>query len=209
VFEGTIHMSTASDRVHAGANPLNRLDLSRRLVGRITDDVALVAGIGHTNFDLFAAQDRPANFYMLGSMGLAIPIALGIALAQPDRRVIALEGDGSLLMNLGCLTTVGSVNPQNLTIVLWDNGLYQITGNQTAATGVAADIAAIARGSGIERTAWVADEADFDRLIDQSLVGNGPSFIAVKVEGPPTDLRPPRDPVYIKHRFMEAINAGV
>ena len=67
----------------------------------------MVAGIGNTNFDLWAAGRRPQNFYMLGSMGLACPIALGVALAQPGRRVVAIEGDGSLLMQLGCLATIG------------------------------------------------------------------------------------------------------
>src|SRR5947209_13577363 len=107
---------------------LNRADLCRRLVGKLTREEAVVAGIGNTNFDLFAAGHRPENFYMLGSMGLAVPIALGVALAQPERGVVALEGDGSILMSLGCLTTVGMVRPRNLTIVIMDNGLYQITG---------------------------------------------------------------------------------
>ena len=90
----------------------------------------MIGGIGNTNFDLWAAGHRPQNFYMLGSMGLAFPIALGVALAQPKRRVIALEGDGSLLMQLGCLTTIATLAPQNLTIVVMDNGIYQITGGQ-------------------------------------------------------------------------------
>src|SRR5437762_13609062 len=76
---------------------MNRFELTSRLVKRLDDQTAVVAGIGNTNFDLWAAGRRPANFYMLGSMGLAFPIALGVALAQPSRRVIALEGDGSLL----------------------------------------------------------------------------------------------------------------
>src|SRR5262249_38794025 len=67
------------------------------------------------------------NFYMLGSMGLAVPIALGVAIAQPNRHVVALEGDGSLLMQLGCLATVAMLKPKNLTIVVMDNGIYQIT----------------------------------------------------------------------------------
>ena len=87
---------------------MNRFDLTKRLVARLTRDEAVVAGIGNTNFDLWATGRRPQNFYMLGSMGLACPIALGVALAQPDRGVVALEGDGSLLMQLGCLSTVAS-----------------------------------------------------------------------------------------------------
>src|ERR671928_441684 len=95
---------------------LNRAELTKRLVGKLKHNEAVIAGIGNTNFDLFAAGHRPQNFYMLGSMGLAVPIALGVALAQPERGVIALEGDGSILMSLGCLTTIGMVKPNNLTI---------------------------------------------------------------------------------------------
>ncbi|MFZ1064994.1 MAG: thiamine pyrophosphate-dependent enzyme, partial [Pseudolabrys sp.] len=110
------------------AKVMNRFDLTKRLVAQLKRDEAVIGGIGNTNFDLWAAGQRPQNFYMLGSMGLAIPIALGVALAQPRRHVIALEGDGSLLMQLGCLATVAMQVPKNLTMVVWDNGLYQITG---------------------------------------------------------------------------------
>ena len=118
----------------SSAKTLNRAALTRRLVQRLTHDEAVVAGIGNTNFDLIAAGHRPQNFYMLGSMGLACPIALGVALAQPSRGVIALEGDGSILMALGCLTTIANVKPRNLTVIIWDNGIYQITGKQATAT---------------------------------------------------------------------------
>ena len=82
---------------------MNRFELTKRLVAQLKHEEAVVGGIGNTNFDLWAAGQRPQNFYMLGSMGLAIPIAFGVAIAQPQRHVIALEGDGSLLMQLGCL----------------------------------------------------------------------------------------------------------
>jgi len=88
---------------------LNRFDITKRLVALLNHEEAVVGGIGNTNFDLWAAGRRPQNFYMLGSMGLAIPIALGVALAQPKRKVVALEGDGSLLMQLGALTTVATL----------------------------------------------------------------------------------------------------
>ena len=107
---------------------MNRFDLTAKLVARLKHDEAVIGGIGNTNFDLWAAGHRPQNFYMLGSMGLAFPIALGVALAQPKRRVFALEGDGSLLMQLGCLATIATQAPKNLTLVVMDNGIYQITG---------------------------------------------------------------------------------
>src|SRR5437868_14063697 len=125
---------------------MNRLDLTQRLVKKLKHDEAVIGGIGNSNFDLWNAGQRPQNFYMLGSMGLAGPIALGVALAQPKRRVIALEGDGSILMQLGSLATVANLAPKNLTIVVWDNGMYQITGSQPAATAGRADLVEIARG---------------------------------------------------------------
>jgi thiamine pyrophosphate-dependent acetolactate synthase large subunit-like protein len=125
---------------------MNRFDLMRRLVAQLQAGEAVVAGIGNTNFDLLAAGHRPQNFYMLGSMGLAVPIALGVALAQPQRRVIAVEGDGSLLMQLGSLATVATLAPRNLAIVVMDNGVYQITGGQPTATSGGCDLVAIANG---------------------------------------------------------------
>src|SRR5881227_2214240 len=91
---------------------LNRLELTKRLVARLKHDEAVIGGIGNSNWDLYGAGHRPQNFYMLGSMGLACPIAMGVALAQPERRVVALEGDGSLLMQLGALTTIAMCKPK-------------------------------------------------------------------------------------------------
>ena len=190
---------------HDNAKVMNRSALTRRLVARLTNDEAVVAGIGNTNFDLWAAARRPTNFYMLGSMGLAVPIALGVALAQPGRHVVAIEGDGSILMQLGCLATIGTLAPDNLTIVVMDNGLYQITGAQPTATAVAADIVAIGRGAGIGRCAWAADEEDFDRLVDGALSGQGPTLIAARIDAKPGVGATDRDPVQIRERFMRGI----
>src|SRR5271163_3713987 len=105
---------------------MNRFDLTSRLVAKLKNEEAVVGGIGNTNFDLWASGQRPQNFYMLGSMGLSTPIALGVAMAQPQRKVFALDGDGSILMQLGTLATVAGTAPKNLAIVIWDNGIYQI-----------------------------------------------------------------------------------
>ena len=123
---------------------MNRFDLTSRLISKLKNEEAVVGGIGNTNFDLWAAGHRPQNFYMLGSMGLAFPIALGVALAQPKRRIFALEGDGSLLMQLGSLSTIATLAPKNLTMVVMDNGIYQITGAQPTPGAAVADIVAIA-----------------------------------------------------------------
>lgn len=184
---------------------MSRLDLSRRLVSLLNNDEIAVGGIGNTNFDLFGAGDRPENFYMLGSMGLAVPIGLGIALAQPDRKVFALEGDGSLLMNLGCLSTVALTAPANFTVIIWDNGAYQITGNQQAATSSVTDLVMAAQAAGIVQSAWAKDEADFEALVERANVARGPSFIAARIENVKSDARPERDPVVLKDRFMRGI----
>jgi len=168
-------MNTQATPPARNTKVMNRFDLTSKLVAKLKHEEAVIGGIGNTNFDLWAAGHRPQNFYMLGSMGLALPIALGVALAQPKRRIFALEGDGSLLMQLGCLSTIATLKPQNLTIVVMDNGIYQITGAQpTPASGVA-DIVAIAIGSGLANSAWAADEEDFERLIEQSMTASGPS----------------------------------
>src|SRR6185295_9782427 len=134
----------------SNAKVMNRADLTKRLVAKLKNDEAVIGGIGNTNFDLWSAGRRPQNFYMLGSMGLAFPIALGVAVAQPKRRVVALEGDGSLLMQLGCLTTIAATAPENLTLVVMDNGIYQITGGQPTPAAASTDLVAVARGCGLE-----------------------------------------------------------
>lgn len=184
---------------------MNRFDITSRLIAKLKHEEAVIGGIGNTNFDLWAAGHRPQNFYMLGSMGLAFPIALGVALAQPGRHVFALEGDGSLLMQLGALTTIASQRPKNLVMIVMDNGIYQITGAQpTPAAGVA-DIVAIALGSGLANSAWAADEEDFERLVDDAMAAAGPSLIAVRIDDKPGLGTTRRDPVQIRERFMQGL----
>ncbi len=190
---------------------MSRLDLTRRMVGMLKRDEAVIGGIGNTNFDLWETGQRPQNFYMLGSMGLAIPIALGVAIAQPQRHVVALEGDGSLLMQLGCLATVAMLAPKNLTMVVWDNGIYQITGSQPTASQTTADLVAIARGSGLADSNWAADEDEFERLMAQALEGggsnSGPCLIAARIDDSPGVGKTDRDPVQIRVNFMRGIGA--
>jgi thiamine pyrophosphate-dependent acetolactate synthase large subunit-like protein len=200
-------MTTTSPASAGNTKVMNRFELTKRLTSRLKDNEAVVAGIGNTNFDLWAAGRRPQNFYMLGSMGLALPIALGVALAQPSRRVIALEGDGSLLMQLGCLTTIAMLKPTNLSVVVFDNGVYQITGGQATPAATGADIVAMARGAGLAASAWAADEDDFEHLMDQALGASEPHFIGVRIDGKPAEATTHRDPVQIRERFM--IGLGV
>ena len=192
----------------AAVATLNRTALTQRLVQRLKHEEAVVAGIGNANLDLIAAGHRPQNFYMLGSMGLACPIALGVALAQPERGVIALEGDGSILMMLGSLATIANARPANLTIIIWDNGVYQITGKQATATGGLTDIVVLARGAGFVRSEWIRDEAHFDSLIDRRFEAGGPVLLAVKIDDQPGKGRQARDPPLIRRRFMEGLGAS-
>jgi thiamine pyrophosphate-dependent acetolactate synthase large subunit-like protein len=187
------------------AKVMNRFELTKRLVSQLNHDEAVIGGIGNANFDLWASGQRPQNFYMLGSMGLAIPIALGVAIAQPRRHVVALEGDGSLLMQLGCLATVAERAPKNLTMVVWDNGIYQITGSQPTPGAATADLVAIARGAGIANSAWAADESDFDRLVASALKAGSPSLIVVRIDSKPAIGATDRDPVQIRERFMRGL----
>jgi len=189
----------------ATAKPLARFDITQRLVAKLHHDEAVIGGIGHTNFDLWAAGRRPQNFYMLGSMGLAIPIALGVAIAQPQRKVIALEGDGSLLMMLGCLTTVGTRQPENLIIIVMDNGAYEITGGQETAAAHGTDLAAIARGAGIANSHWAADETHFESLADHALATPGPHLIAARLNLAKPAGQTERDPAQIRDRFMRGL----
>jgi thiamine pyrophosphate-dependent acetolactate synthase large subunit-like protein len=119
--------------------------------------------------------------------------------------VVALEGDGSLLMQLGCLSTVAMLAPKNLTMVVWDNGLYQITGGQPTASASVADLVAIARGSGIANAAWADDEDDFDRLFTAALKNGGPTLIAARIDNKPGTGATDRDPVQIRARFMQGL----
>jgi thiamine pyrophosphate-dependent acetolactate synthase large subunit-like protein len=187
------------------AKVMNRFELTKRLVGQLKRDEAVIGGIGNANFDLWMSGQRPENFYMLGSMGLAIPIAFGVALAQPHRHIVALEGDGSLLMQLGCLATVAEQAPKNLTMVVWDNGMYQITGGQPTASSTTTDLVAVARGCGIANSAWAADEDEFDRLFAAALDQGGPTLIAARIDDQPGTGTTDRDPVQIRQRFMQGI----
>jgi thiamine pyrophosphate-dependent acetolactate synthase large subunit-like protein len=185
---------------------MNRSDLTRRLVAKLKADEAVIGGIGNTNFDLWASGHRPQNFYMLGSMGLAVPIALGVALAQPRRKVFALDGDGSLLMQLGALGTVAAVRPRNVAIIAWDNGLYQITGSQKTLTSAGTDLVSIALGAGLAQSAWASDERHFESLVDRVLLGNGPWFIAARIDGEKAAGTTERDPARIRQRFMQGLS---
>ncbi len=201
-------MSATNQQTSSPAsNAMNRYDLTRALVGKLGTQDAIIGGIGNTNFDLWAVERRPLNFYMLGSMGLAIPIALGLAIAQPERRVIALEGDGSVLMQLGVFATVAKLGQKNLGTIIMDNGCYQITGAQPTVTAAGTDIAAISRACGLEHSVLVHSADEFDRTLERFLALEQPWVIVAKIDHSPARETTERLPMRIRDRFMDALNA--
>ena len=183
---------------------MNRLEATRRLVAAL-DREPVIASLGHPAYDLFAAGDRPENFYTWGSMGLASSIGLGLAMVQPDLRVFVVDGDGSLLMNLGSLATIGWTQPANLVLIVWDNQVYGTTGGQDTATAHGADLEAAARALGAVATATVSGDSAFDEAIARAKTEPGPWVIVVRVTETMPTVKPPLDCVFIKQRFMAAI----
>ncbi len=180
---------------------MTRIEATRAIV-ELANGAPIVASLGHPAYDLFAAGDRPQNFYTWGSMGLASSIGLGLALARPDLRVIVLDGDGSLLMNLGSLATIGLLRPNNLMVVVMDNEEYATTGGQATPTAHGADLAGAARAMGIATAATVRSEGE----LCGALTSN-PVFIVAKVKESAPTAKPPLDCVFIKQRFMSAIRS--
>jgi thiamine pyrophosphate-dependent acetolactate synthase large subunit-like protein len=178
-----------------------RLAVAALLEGR--GDALVVSGLGSTTYDVHAAGDHPGNFYLWGAMGGAAMIGLGLALAQPARRVLVITGDGELLMGLGALATIGAVaRPANLGIAVIDNGRYAETGMQRSHTSYGADLCAIARGCGFAKTFEGGDLATVAQLRELFQRGGGPILGVVRVgaENPPRSL-PSRDAVHLKNRF--------
>ena len=150
-----------------------------KLVLRHAGNSPIVANLGPTSDDLWHAGHRDRNFYTYGSMGLCSSIALGMALST-DEPVISLDGDGSLLMNLGAIATIGREQPKNLVVVVWDNEEWAQTGHQPSHTAMGTDLAQVARSCGIRRTAVVTDLEELEAAIGTALKEEGPWFIVAK-----------------------------
>lgn len=145
-------------------------------------DYLIVAGLGNAVFDIARLTGNGPGFYPLdGAMGSAVPMGLGLALAQPGRRVLVVTGDGELLMNLGALATVAVRNPPNLSIVCLDNQQYALTGGQATHTAFGTDIAAIAAAAGIRHTARPADEAGLRDAARLLAADDGTCLVVVPV----------------------------
>ena len=144
-------------------------------------DLPVVANLGPTTDELWHAGHRDRNFYTYGSMGLCSSIALGMALSC-DERVVSLDGDGSLLMNMGTIATIGREKPTNLLVVVWDNEQWAHTGFQPSHTAFNTDLEEVAQGCGIVKTATVWDEEELATVFAQALEEEGPWFIVAKVQ---------------------------
>ncbi|MBW9221375.1 sulfopyruvate decarboxylase subunit beta [Methanothermococcus sp. SCGC AD-155-M21] len=181
---------------------LRRIDAIRILMEYITDEL-IVCNIGFPSRELYHIKDRAENFYMLGSMGLCSSIGLGLALSL-DNKVIAIDGDGSVLMNLGSLSTMGHTQPDNFILYIIDNSAYGSTGNQKTQTETTS-LKDIAKACGIDAIE-VSQEEELRRVIKESLDGNRTKVIVVKVEPYNEKVENiPLHTMYIKFRFMESI----
>ena len=166
----------------------------------------VVAGLGSTAWDCTAAGDSPLTFPMWGAMGSAAMTGLGLALAQPARRVLVLTGDGEMLMGLGSLATIGVQKPANLSVVVIDNERYGETGMQATHTAHGVDLAAMARAAGFASGVLVRDMAGVATLRQGVHQAAGPHFAQIKVAADKVPLAlPPRDGTLLKNRFREAL----
>ncbi len=173
---------------------------------RTCPQALVVSGLGSPSYDLFAAGDRPENFYLWGAMGGAAAMGLGLALAQPARSVIVVTGDGEQLMGLGTLATIGAQQPANLSIVVLDNGHFGETGMQRSHTSLGTSLAAVARGCGIEKVMEIRELAAVPSLAEQVRQRRGCVLaqVFVRAEALARAL-PPRDGVHLKNRFRTAL----
>ena len=160
---------------------MNGYKAVERIVRAMRGDELIVSANGMISRELFAVKDTPNNFYMLGSMGLASSISLGIALAVPHRKVVVLDGDGNLLMNMGSLATVVRMYPENLIHIVLDNECYASTGGQPSASTVVG-LERVAASCGFKLCRKIEDEEHLEATIRELLAADGPAFVLVKVE---------------------------
>jgi thiamine pyrophosphate-dependent acetolactate synthase large subunit-like protein len=184
---------------------LNRSDVMKKLMA-VRGDALAIAGLGSPVWDLASSDHKPENFYLWGGMGCAVSMGLGCALAQPERGVWVITGDGEALMGVGSFATVGIQRPRNLAVIVLDNEHYGETGMQRTATSHGTDIAAMAAAAGVPTTLKVTDDAGVDALVEALKAGSGPLVAVVKVAASkPNLVLPSRDGVYLKNRFRQAV----
>ena len=166
----------------------------------------VVPGLGSPTWDIFASGDSPDFLYSWGGMGLAVPVALGVALAQPKKRVLCITGDGEMMMGIGSLAVVAAQAPANLGILVLDNERFSETGRQPGLTGKNTDLCAVAKGFGIAHTALITEAGQVKDLAHLLFETPGPTFAVAKIAitEDPWAL-PEKDGATIARRFQQAI----
>lgn len=170
-------------------------------------DEVVVHANGFISRESFNIQDRLGNFYMIGSMGLASSIALGVALNRPDRHVVIFDGDGNVLMNMGSLAMIAATQPKNLVHFVFDNEVYGSTGNQRTVSGQV-PLEEIARASGYTQAKRVDNATTLLTTAKELLSQPGPSFLLIKIEPDYEERhigRITHEPPEIAARFMKAL----
>ena len=184
---------------------LKRRQVVAELLAGRPADLLVVCGLGAPAYDVAAVGDDARNFPLWGGMGGALPVGLGLALAQPRKRVLVLTGDGEMLMGLGSLGTAAAQRAGNLVCVVLDNEHYGETGMQPTHTASVVDLAAVAAASGWEAHR-IADATELKRFQAKLASGRGPIFAAIKVAAEPeTFALPPRDGAHLQMRFRQAL----
>ena len=185
--------------------------LDRRLVVaallRDPADLLVVTGLGAATYDASAAGDRPLNFYLWGAMGGAAMVGLGIALAQPTKRVLVVTGDGEQLMGRGALATIAASGAQNIAIAVLDNGRFGETGSQFSHTGLGADLAAVASACGWQTVVTARDMDEVASLRTRLRQENLFAVLRISADEKPRHL-PPRDGAYLTDRFRRALGVA-
>ena len=193
----------------AKSGGIDRREFVAALVAAVPEDTLFVSGLGSPTYDLFAAGDRDRNFYLWGAMGGAVPVGLGLALAQPDLAVVVLTGDGELMMGAGALASVGAQQPNNLSVVVLDNGHFGETGMQPSHTSMGTDIAAAAKGFGIADASRIVRQGDVTQCANRIARRAGPTVIQVLINADePSRVLPARDGTFVKNRFRAALGFG-
>ena len=186
---------------------LDRREAVKRLLAD-RGEMLVVSGLGSPTYDVAAAGEDDRNFYLWGAMGSAAPIGLGLALAQPSRRVLVVTGDGEMLMGMGALATVAAQCPANLAIAVIDNERYGETGGQLSHGAFGVGLAGVARAAGIARAETIVDLAGVEAFRARLHTAGGPLFALLKVAPDNAAMvLPPRDGVFLKHRFRTAFLA--
>ncbi|MFZ0350564.1 MAG: thiamine pyrophosphate-dependent enzyme [Pseudolabrys sp.] len=185
---------------------LERRAAMATLLAERGDDLLVVPGLGSTTWDAAAVGDNDRNFYLWGAMGGAAMIGLGLAIAQPSRRVAVITGDGEMLMGLGALATIGTQCPPNLAIIVFDNGVYGETGMQPSHTQAGVDLLGVAGACGIASRLDVRDEDRLEDLARQLKNLRETLFARVQIAAAePPRVLPTRDGVALKERFRASI----